>query len=251
MSSPLPSQTNGHSPPGKTGRAGRIDIASIRREQIVEASIGIIVQQGLHQLSLSKIEKAAGMKRGQLTYYFPTKEDILLAVFDRLVQMLHQRMEGSAGPCDDNGGFSSAWDLSLKLLHMALRPPAKDDFGQQFHALQHTFLAETSHREDFRQRLASLYEKWRDGAATLWEHSAHDASPLAKSVSPRTLGSFLQSIIHGLFVQLSADPEAFDRTEMLKLCIGVLAPLFGGDVSSPTQPRRAGQSRRPKEDSHE
>src|SRR5580698_4675454 len=84
--------------------AGRIDIGSIRREQIVEAAIGIIVHHGLHQLSLSKIEQAAGMKRGQLTYYFPTKEEILLAVFDRLVQMMHQRMEGSAGPCDGTHG---------------------------------------------------------------------------------------------------------------------------------------------------
>jgi AcrR family transcriptional regulator len=248
LSSPLPSQTNGHAPASRTGR---IDIASIRRDQIVEASIGIIVQQGLHQLSLSKIEKAAGMKRGQLTYYFPTKEEILLAVFDRLVQMMHQRMAGSVGPCDESAGCISAWELSLKLLHMALRPPAKDDFGQQFHALQHTFLAETSHREDFRKRLASLYERWREGAATLWQHTAADTSPLAKAVSPRTLASFMQAIIHGLFVQLSADPAAFDRTEMLNLCIGVLAPLFGGDVPNSTQPRRASHSRRPKEDPHE
>ena len=68
----------------------------------MEAAVGIIVRQGLPNLSLSKIEQAAGMKRGQLTYYFPTKEDILLAVFDRLLLLMYQRMEATEGPCDES-----------------------------------------------------------------------------------------------------------------------------------------------------
>src|SRR5438876_8551076 len=61
-------------------KPARIDIASIRKEQIVEAAVAVITEQGLHNLSLSEIENRAGMKRGQLTYYFKHKEDILLEV---------------------------------------------------------------------------------------------------------------------------------------------------------------------------
>src|SRR5260370_10925296 len=75
----------------------RIDIGSIRREQIVEAAVTVIAEQGLQNLSLSEIEKKAGMSRGQLTYYFPAKEDILLAVFDRLLQLSYQRIGTPAG----------------------------------------------------------------------------------------------------------------------------------------------------------
>ncbi len=50
----------------------RIDIGTIRRQQIVEAAVAIIAEQGLQNLSLSQIEKKAGMSRGQLTYYFPS-----------------------------------------------------------------------------------------------------------------------------------------------------------------------------------
>jgi AcrR family transcriptional regulator len=219
-----------HSPPN-----GRIDIAAIRREQIVEAAVTIIARQGLHQLSLSKIEQAAGMKRGQLTYYFPTKEDILLAVFDRLLLMMCQRMDAAEGPREERLKNHSVWECVQGLLRMVLRPPTKGDLGPEFHALQYTFLAQIAHREDFRQRLASLYEEWRDTVASHWEKTAHLASPLAKSVSPRTLASFMQAIVHGLFVQMSADPDAFDRGEMLTLCVGALAPLFGGGPA----PRRA------------
>ncbi|MCE9530033.1 MAG: TetR/AcrR family transcriptional regulator [Planctomycetes bacterium] len=131
-SSPTPTQSS-PSPPH-----GRIDIGAIRREQIVEAAVGIIVRQGLHNLSLSKIEQAAGMKRGQLTYYFPTKEDILLAVFDRLLLLMYQRMEAVEGPREERLKNHTSWECVQGLLQMVLRPPAEGDLGPEFHALQHT-----------------------------------------------------------------------------------------------------------------
>ena len=71
-------------------KSQRINIAGIRREQIIEAAVSVITERGLQNLSLSEIEKKAGMSRGQLTYYFPAKEDILLAVFDRLVLLTYE-----------------------------------------------------------------------------------------------------------------------------------------------------------------
>jgi AcrR family transcriptional regulator len=209
---------------------GRVDIGAIRREQIVAAAVDIIVHHGLHNLSLSKIESAAKMKRGQLTYYFPTKEEILLAVFDRLLLLMCQRMEAVEGSREEIEQNRTAWEAVQGLLRMVLGPPRPGDLGPEFAALQYTFLAQIAHRDDFRQRLASLYEDWRGGCARHWERTAKKASPLARSVSPRTLASFFQSIIHGLFMQIAADPRAFDRSEMLHLCVGVLAPLFASEV---------------------
>src|SRR5579859_2345543 len=127
----------------------RIDIGSIRREEIVEAAVAIITEQGLQNLSLSEIEQKAGMSRGQLTYYFPTKEAILLAVFDRLTELVHQRLGTPGG----QGCEASAWDWIRHLFEKLIvdRPP-----NPQFGCLQFTFLSQISHREDFRQRLASL-----------------------------------------------------------------------------------------------
>src|SRR5256885_9126065 len=82
-------------------KQARIDIGSIRREQIVEAAVSVITERGLQNLSLSEIEKKAGMSRGQLTYYFPAKEDILLAVFDRLVQLMYSRIGTPPDPTGD------------------------------------------------------------------------------------------------------------------------------------------------------
>jgi AcrR family transcriptional regulator len=207
----------------------RIDVAGIRREQIVEAAASIIATQGIQNLSLSEIEAATGMSRGQLTYYFKTKEDILLAVFDRMVRRMRERFASADGPCPAVA-HPDAWLVMQGILGMVLGQPAHSDFAQ----LQYTFLAQTGHRDDFRQRLASLYEEWR----------SHLAADLADEAPPpeadaRLLASLFQAIIHGLAMQLQADPSAFDRTRMHELCVAVLGrSLTGRPAAGRRKPRK-------------
>src|SRR5437764_9209133 len=173
----------------------RIDVGSIRREQIVHAATAIIAEQGIQNLSLSEIEKRAGMSRGQLTYYFPAKEDILLAVFDRLLELMHQRVQAAhGGPCVPGG---TPWERLEHFLRWALlQPPSVPEF----HALQYTFLSQIGHREDFRQRLAQLYEEWRahmagDFAKDLAPDGEQEGGGTAGPgpASPRTVASFVQA----------------------------------------------------------
>jgi AcrR family transcriptional regulator len=197
----------------------RIDVGKIRRAQIVEAAVAVITERGIQHLSLSTIEKRAGMTRGQLTYYFRTKEKILLAVFDRLLELMYERVrnavqEDSSPPCD-----VPAWEWICHMLGAVL---LKAPVSPEFHCLQHTFLSQISHREDFRQRLAILYEEWR---SHMGQGIAKDLVP-ARKISPRALASLVQALLHGLSMQLAADPDAFDRREMLDLCIGLLGPCF-------------------------
>src|ERR1700756_582583 len=112
----------------------RIDIGSIRREQIVEAAVTVIAEQGLQNLSLSEIEKKAAMSRGQLTYYFPAKEDILLAVFDRLLELMYKRIGTPAGQASEQ---ASGWAWVQHLLGTV---PDQPEASPEFHCLQYAFL---------------------------------------------------------------------------------------------------------------
>ncbi len=196
-------------------------LAEIRRDQIIEAAVAIIDEKGLQHLSLSEIEKRAGMSRGQLTYYFPQKEAILLAVFDRLLQLMRQRIEAEHPdhPCSST---NPGWERLRAFLSFVLVHPPE---AREFHSLQYTFLSQIGHREDFRQHLADLYESWRQQMA------ADLAGDLARSrgdtaVSPRTFATLVQAILHGLAMQRVADPQAYDRQEMLELCLEVLGGYF-------------------------
>jgi AcrR family transcriptional regulator len=216
------------------------ELVNTRREQIVNAATAVIAEQGIQGLSLSAIEQKADMARGQLTYYFRTKEEILLAVFDRALERIHERVGRAAeGVCP--GCPESGWEWVQLLLTLILtRPPADPEFG----CLQHTFLAQVGHREDFRQRLSSLYERWRsDMAAGLAADAAQGRC--RRTVPPRALASVVQALLHGLSVQALADPAAFDRQEVLNLCLDMLGTYLGVQGSpAPRNGRPAPATRR-------
>jgi AcrR family transcriptional regulator len=228
-------------------KQARVDVGSIRREQIVEAAVAVIAEQGIQNLSLSEIEKRAHMSRGQLTYYFKAKEDILLAVFDRVLAMMRQRAHAGQGFGGECLKERSGWErMSFFLTRLILEPPSAPEFT----ALQHTFLAQLAHREDFRQRLAALYEEWRAFMARdLEAELARRAGP---AVSARTVAALVQAVLHGLSMQRAADPDAFDRQEMLDLCLHLLGGYLRPDPTpaanghpSPTTPAPASGRRSP------
>lgn len=192
---------------------GRVTIASIRKGEIVDAAASVIAEQGIQNLSLSEIEAKIGMSRGQLTYYFKTKEEILLAVFDRMLDLMGQRNADAEFDRLD-------WlEIVRQVMLIVLQdPPAHPEF----HALQHTFLSQTSHREDFRLKLAGLYESWRSRSAESLKRDLKKR-PAVRRVSPRTLATLVQAIFHGLAVQRAADPAAINPREIIRLCLDILA----------------------------
>jgi AcrR family transcriptional regulator len=162
------------------------------------------------------------MKRGQLTYYFKHKEDILLAVFDRVLQLMYERLGRPPG-ADGEDCPKSGWQVTKYLLDRLLTHPP---VSPEFHCLQYTFLSQIGYREDFRRRLATLYDQWRSHMA---EGLAHDLAgrPRRRAASPRALATLIQALLHGLAMQAAADPGAFDGGEMLELCLDVLGSYLG------------------------
>jgi AcrR family transcriptional regulator len=214
----------------------RIDIASIRREQIVDAAAAVIAEQGLQNLSLSEIEKKVGMSRGQLTYYFKAKEDILVAVFDHMLVLMFQQHGGEPTMCiTDHPFFKMAWlDFLAMLLRDLMRQPPRHP---EFHALQYTFLSQISHRADFRDRLAKLYEKWRSDGTIHLSRDFKDRPPV-RPVSPRALATLTQAIIHGLVVQTAVDAGAFDHEEVIQLCLDMMRNYLWTEEISPSPAKK-------------
>jgi AcrR family transcriptional regulator len=68
-----------------------------RREQIIEAATRLFHLQGFHATSMDEIGTAAGITGPGLYRHFPSKDDILLAVFDRIWDLLRGAIEGIAG----------------------------------------------------------------------------------------------------------------------------------------------------------
>lgn len=65
------------------------------RERLVAAAVDLVQAQGLKGLSQARVAALAGVSQGHLTYYFPTRRDLLKAI----VEAIHDDMVASlAGP---------------------------------------------------------------------------------------------------------------------------------------------------------
>jgi AcrR family transcriptional regulator len=54
-------------------------------EQILRAALNLLVEQGYRAMSMRKVAAACDMKLGNLTYYFPTKEDLVRELLDAVI----------------------------------------------------------------------------------------------------------------------------------------------------------------------
>lgn len=207
---------------------GLSEVAQARREQILDAAEAIIAGHGIQKLSLGRIEEEAGMSRGQLTYYFPAKETILLAVYDRMLQRLIRERQLSDGPKPMTG---HAWECLQQGLKKHLAADWPSSSGKELFSLLFTFLAQMGHREDYRKRLSQWYSDWRSFIAA----DIVGSVPEPRLASSRVLAAMVQALFLGLDVQLMMDPDAFDRQEMFTACMKLLAPLFGKEMPSPLE----------------
>jgi AcrR family transcriptional regulator len=58
------------------------------RDRILEAALGLLAESGAHELTRPKVSKAAGVRQSHLTYYFPTRADLLQEVARYSVEKL-------------------------------------------------------------------------------------------------------------------------------------------------------------------
>ena len=55
------------------------------REQILNAALHLLVEEGYRAMSMRRIAAECGMKLGNLTYHFPSREDLVQALLDAVI----------------------------------------------------------------------------------------------------------------------------------------------------------------------
>jgi len=67
-----------------------------RRHEIFRSSVALIFKQGFAATSMQEIAQSAGVGKSTLYDYFPTKDHVLLFVFEEELELLQENAEGIA-----------------------------------------------------------------------------------------------------------------------------------------------------------
>jgi len=82
-----------------------------RRESLIEAAITAVREGGYPALTQPKVAKLAGMSQSHLTYYFPTRSDLVKAVAERIVRAQLDRVDAQAAPPSPEAAISNVTEL--------------------------------------------------------------------------------------------------------------------------------------------
>lgn len=80
-----------------------------RRDQLIEKGLELLGHHAADQMSINELAQAAGISKGLLYHYFPTKSDFVVAVFRRAREELEERMT----PADPSLDPAERLDASL------------------------------------------------------------------------------------------------------------------------------------------
>lgn len=65
------------------------------KERILEAGVEVLHEQGIANLTGPRVARAAGVSQSHLTYYFPTRDQLLMAIANRSIDTLFGLFEAA------------------------------------------------------------------------------------------------------------------------------------------------------------
>jgi AcrR family transcriptional regulator len=74
---------------------------AVRRQQIVSAAHSVFIKKDYSKVRIEDIAKQAKLSKGAVLYYFETKEEVFLALFEWLTQLVAQRFDAAISSTDD------------------------------------------------------------------------------------------------------------------------------------------------------
>ena len=89
--------------PRKATGPRRAPAAAPVRERILDAALAVLRQDGIQRLTQVEVAKRAGVRQSHLTYYFPSRTDLLDAIAARFVDGLTAGIGHAGGQARDPG----------------------------------------------------------------------------------------------------------------------------------------------------
>ncbi|MBI3769595.1 MAG: TetR family transcriptional regulator [Deltaproteobacteria bacterium] len=193
---------------------GRPSLAEPRRRQIIDGLREAIVKHGLAGASVQRIAARAGVPAGLVHHYFSSKEDLLIATVDQIVEDARNPIKAELDVLDPERALARGLDF------LFLEVPADRNRSILFEEIGVAALR----RPQLRRRLAALNAEMVEELAALFDRLPDRARPHDANTD---LATMLVCLLFGADLQLLSDPSAINPRRLRRLA-GELVARFRG-----------------------
>lgn len=178
-----------------------------RRAEILDAVWRIVTTRGAEELSIRVIAAEAGVSKSNVTYYFPTRGEILAAAVDRIVSDSWD----SAGRILGEGFSIDDLVRATTEVTVPTTPDRRRTAGVWL-----LLNSEAPGDAELSKVLVEYNRRIRDAAVwALTDLAARSVLPLGTDIELEA--ARLHALIDGLSLQALADPEAVSATRVAKI----------------------------------
>lgn len=201
------------------------------QRKLREAALELLAELGYERLTTTAIARRAGVSKGAQAYHYPTKDDMLVAAFEHLLEGWNTRRHR----------FVKALEGEATM-EQVLRYLWRDVFGRADYVASVELMLAARHHPDLRARLNAVLAPWTDSRDEIFRRI------LPIDDRSGRLATFLQlnfCVLRGmaLYGGLNDDRTLDDR--MLKMWLD-MASAYVETERRPTRPATNAGDRRPK-----
>ena len=180
-----------------------------RRQQIIDAAKQALIEGGANSLVLRDVADQIGITHGNLQYYFPTKNDLLIAIFDQAVEKYTESMKVAVSETSTRKG---RLDAIIDAGIAELKAPET--------ALWRMMMSLADHNPD----MASILKKENDLYEEVVAEELQLISPDLSIQRRRHIARIIHAILDGLGIQFSY--EDAEGPEIRALASEIKIALF-------------------------
>lgn len=184
----------------------KADLATERKAQIITATIDCIIRYGYHNFSMQDVARVADVSKGIIHYYFLNKEDLMMAVLEKVAgeieNLLATIREQTTDPREQ---IKQIMRLCFNIVKQK----------REYYQVNIDFWTQINQKEAVRAAIALHYSKFRTAAANIVQQGIDQGVFQTRDAS--AMASLIIAIVDGASLQWLFDEKVFDYDNMIKL----------------------------------
>jgi TetR/AcrR family fatty acid metabolism transcriptional regulator len=171
-----------------------------RETQITRAAYEIIAKNGYENITVQDIADRAGFSKGIVYYYFKSKDDVMVSLFDSIIAVLDNRFaEVRREIPDPRQQLEDVIRISLDIVNEHM----------EFYRVIMVFWTQIHHKQFMREINAKLFSHWRREIEKILDLGIA-RGVFSPALTPRLVASSIIARVLGVSLQYIFDPTVFD-----------------------------------------
>ncbi len=204
-----------------SARAGSVEVrggSQDSRDEILKAAMHLFASRGFHETSMSEVAREARVSKALIFWHFKTKEELFVAVLNRLLEPYFIDFSEEAGVLDERAQLR-------KLVEFYLLFVRDNASSVRF------FIAQMLHDQHFaeglNEQVLKLYSGYRNMLIELISR-AQEKNLCSRQFTPAAAAGFLLSALNGILIEhLFVQNHPLDPESATAMVSGW---LFGEDL---------------------